>query len=122
MKIRPFLPAALLALALLPACARHADCDCDSPPPAPSAAAPSGPAAAPTRHALRGVVVDILPAQQSLLVRHEAIPGYMAAMTMLFKVDAPTLAAARKDAPVTGELVSRNGELWLERAVFSPAP
>jgi hypothetical protein len=43
-------------------------------------------------------------------------------MTMLFKVNASALAAARKDALVTGELVTRNGEFWLERAVFSAEP
>jgi Cu/Ag efflux protein CusF len=120
MKIRPLLPAtllALLALATLPAC-RDAACNCDAPPPA----QPSAAASATARHPVRGVVMDVLPAQQALLVKHEAIPGFMAAMTMLFKVDAPTLAAAQKGHHLSGEILQRDGEWWLEHAAFSPAP
>lgn len=116
-----FLPAAaLLALVTLPAC-HPVNCDCDAPPPSAPAASPTAATPAPTRHSLRGVVMDILPAQQSLLVKHEAIPGYMAAMTMLFKVDASTLAAAQKGHALTGEIFQRDGEWWLEHVVFSPA-
>jgi Cu/Ag efflux protein CusF len=48
------------------------------------------------------------------MVKHEAIPGYMPAMTMLFKVDAATLQAAAKGQAITGTLVERDGEFWLE--------
>jgi Cu/Ag efflux protein CusF len=117
MKTRPLLPATLLALltlATLPAC-RDAACNCD-------ASLPAATASTPARHPVRGVVMDVLPAQQALLVKHEAIPGFMAAMTMLFKVDAPTLAAAQKGRPLSGEIFQRDGEWWLEHAVFSAAP
>ena len=117
MNTRPLSPAtllALLALATLPAC-RDAACNCDA---APAAATTNIQA----RHPVRGVVMDVLPTQQALLVKHEAIPGFMAAMTMLFKVDAPTLAAAQKDRPLTGEIFQHNGDWWLERAAFSRAP
>jgi len=119
MKIRPLLPAtflALLALAALPAC-RDAACNCEAPPPSVANAAPAA-----ARHPIRGVVVDVLPAQQALLVKHEAIPGFMAAMTMLFKVDAPTLAAAQPGRPITGEIFQRDSDWWLDRAAFPATP
>jgi hypothetical protein len=118
MNNRPLLPAALvalLALAALPAC-RDTACNCEPPPPAVANAA------AATRHPIRGVVMDVLPGQQALLVKHEAIPGFMAAMTMLFKVDAPTLAAAQPGRPLTGEIFQRDGDWWLERAAFPATP
>jgi len=94
--LRP--PLALLALVTVPllfsACSR----------PAESAAPPAAQTAAP-RHPLKGVIVDILPQQSALLVKHEAIPGFMMAMTMMFKVDAATLQAVRKDQAITGTLV-----------------
>ncbi|HWL16107.1 MAG TPA: copper-binding protein [Opitutus sp.] len=66
------------------------------------------------RHPLKGVIVDVRPAQFALLVKHEDIPGVMRAMTMLFKVDAATLADAKKGQAITGQLVQRDDEFWLE--------
>ncbi len=79
-----------------------------------SATAADAPAKSEVRHPLKGVVVDILAAKSALLVKHEAIPDYMAAMTMLFKVDAATLKAAVKGQAITGTLVERDGDYWLE--------
>lgn len=76
-------------------------------------AAPA-PAKAPARHPLKGVVVDIRADRSALLVKHEEIPGVMRAMTMLLKVDAPTLAAAKKDQAITGLLVRKPDGWWLE--------
>lgn len=64
-------------------------------------------------HALRGVIVEVLAEQKALLVRHEEIPGFMRAMTMLLKVDEPTLAKARKGQAITARLVSKGDEWWL---------
>jgi protein SCO1/2 len=113
MKTRSLLAAVLFALAALPGC-RDAGCNCAAPP--------SPIAGAPARHPLRGVVVDVLPARQALLVRHEAIPGFMAAMTMLFRVDAATLATAQEGRTLTGEIFQIEGEWWLDRTVFDPVP
>ena len=66
------------------------------------------------RYPLKGVIVDLLTDQSALLVRHEAIPGYMMAMTMVFKVDTPTLRAAHKGQAITGTLVERPDGFWLE--------
>jgi hypothetical protein len=91
-------------------------CVCDAPPPAAAPATETG-------HPLRGVIVEVLPARQSLLVKHEEIPGVMRAMTMLLKVDAPTLAAARKDQAITATLVRRADGWWLRDVTpLAPAP
>jgi protein SCO1/2 len=42
---------------------------------------------------VRGVVREIRPDRRSALIRHEAIPGYMAAMTMPFEVRDPQVLA-----------------------------
>jgi Cu/Ag efflux protein CusF len=72
------------------------------------------PAAKEPRHPLKGVIVDVYADRSALLVKHEEIPGYMMAMTMLFKVDAATLKAAAKGQAITATLVERGGEYWLE--------
>jgi Cu/Ag efflux protein CusF len=66
------------------------------------------------RHPLKGVIVDILSDRSALLVKHEVIPGYMGAMTMVFQVDAPTLQRAVKNQAITVTLVERPDGFWLE--------
>jgi len=96
-------------------------CECEKAAPA----AESAPAAAsiatttaapetPRGHPLKGVVVSVLPDKSALLVKHEEIPGVMKAMTMLLKVDAATLAAARQDEAITATLVKKADGWWLE--------
>lgn len=93
--------------------------------PAVSAAAPNASAApkieAPTGHPLHGVIVAVLPEKSALLVKHEEIPGVMSAMTMLLKVDAATLASAKKDQAITATLVKQADGWWL-RDVKSAEP
>jgi Cu/Ag efflux protein CusF len=72
------------------------------------------PAADKVGHPLRGVVVAILPEKSALLVKHEEVPGVMAAMTMLLKVDAPTLAAAKKGQSITATLIKKTDGWWIE--------
>jgi protein SCO1/2 len=84
-----------------------------SKPPAPSPAAAPAPTAAAPSHPVRGIIVDIMPAQSALMVKHEDIPGFMPAMTMLFKVDAPTLKAAAKDRTITATLYQQGDDFWL---------
>lgn len=134
---------ALLLLVLLAApFARASAADaCCAPPaeaaPAASTTAPGGagitvggcygkpdpqPAPAPVGHPLKGVILDILADRSSLLVKHEEIPGVMKAMTMLLKVDAPTLAAAKKGQAITATLVKKPDGWWLEAVTPAPAP
>ena len=74
----------------------------------------SFPAKAEVRHPLKGVITEIYADRGELMVKHEEIPGFMMAMTMMFKVDAVTLKAAKKDQAITGTLVQRGKEFWLE--------
>jgi hypothetical protein len=75
---------------------------------------------APVGHPLRGVIVAVLPEKSALLVKHEEIPDVMSAMTMLLKVDAATLAAAKKDQAITATLLKKPDGWWLENV--RPAP
>jgi Cu/Ag efflux protein CusF len=80
----------------------------------------SVPPDAPQGHPLKGVIVDILPARSALLVKHEEIPGYMKAMTMLLKVDVATLQSAAKGQAITATLVKRADGFWLEDVKVIP--
>lgn len=66
------------------------------------------------RHPLRGVIVAVRADESALLVKHEAIPGYMRAMTMLFKVDRAALSSLKKGQAITGTLVERDDGFHLE--------
>lgn len=93
-----------------PDCKGPAACCCDEEK---SAEAGKQPAEA-ERHPLKGRIVDVHPAKSALMVKHEAIPGVMHAMTMLFKVDAATLRTVQKGDTITATLVERDGEYHLE--------
>lgn len=126
--MKPTLRSALALLALLPAalfahdddakskhcgcacCAGQETCCCNEAAATTDNAKPDDA----KRYPLKGVIVDIHADRSSLLVKHEAIPGYMMAMTMLFKVDAATLQAAQKGQAITATLVERGDGLWLE--------
>jgi len=73
------------------------------------------------RHPLRGVIVDIALNDSALIVKHEEIVGFMKAMTMRLKVDPQVLPRAKKGGAVTGQLVRRAEEWWLEDIVFTDA-
>ncbi|HWC65277.1 MAG TPA: MauE/DoxX family redox-associated membrane protein [Thermoanaerobaculia bacterium] len=73
-----------------------------------SAGCRPSPPAAPARseHALRGVITAIDAGRREITVRHEAIPGYMAAMTMPYPVDPSVrLDALRPGDAITARLV-----------------
>jgi Cu/Ag efflux protein CusF len=70
-------------------------------------------------HPLKGVIVEVQSTASALLVKHEDIPGFMPAMTMLFRVDAATLAAVKPGDVITARLVPRAGEFRLEDVKIS---
>ena len=113
----------LLALATVSAGRAEADCACECASAKPGASTTPVAAAnetAPARHPLRGVVVDVLAEKSALLVKHEAIPGVMKAMTMLLKVDSSALTAVQKGSPITGLLVKHADGWWLEAVKLAP--
>ncbi|MGH8021201.1 MAG: copper-binding protein [Opitutaceae bacterium] len=70
-------------------------------------------AAAMKQYPLRGVVLEVDASAPSLLVKHEEIPGYMAAMTMQIPVDAEAAARVKKDQTITATLVVEAGGFHL---------
>ena len=67
------------------------------------------------RHPLRGVVVAIKPEAKVLLIQHEAIPGYMPAMTMEFMVSQGEVQNARVGQRLRGEMIVRPAGIFLEK-------
>jgi Cu/Ag efflux protein CusF len=63
------------------------------------------------RHPLRGIITAVDVDRSAIMVKHEAIPGVMRAMTMLFRVDAATLKSAKQGQTITA-LMSRQADEW----------
>ena len=78
----------------------------------PAVAAGSATTETPREYPVTGVVRRVEPERRSVVVKHEEIPGFMRAMTMMFKVDAATLKSARKGDAITA-LMSRQGDEWI---------
>ncbi len=76
----------------------------------------AGDAAVPgeTRYALHGQVVTVNRERHTLTVAHEAIPGFMPAMTMEFAAADGDLAAVRPDERIRADLVRQGDEFRLE--------
>ncbi len=73
------------------------------------------------RHPLRGVITAVLPAQSAFMIKHEAIPGVMRAMTMMFKVDDTALKTFKVGDTITG-LMSRQDRYWVLEEVKAATP
>jgi protein SCO1/2 len=68
------------------------------------------------RYAVTGMVLEVNPPARTLVVSHEAIPGFMDAMTMPFSVrDDTELRGLSPGAQVDGELVVRRRHSYLEK-------
>ena len=81
--------------------------------PAPASSAAQAPTA--QHFDLRGKVVSVAKAAKTVTVDHEAIPGFMGAMTMAYPVkDAHALDNVTPGEPVTAKVVSTGSEYWLE--------
>lgn len=80
----------------------------DTPSPAPVATEVP---AEPKSHPVKGVVMDLMPEKTALLVKHEAVPGVMRAMTMMFKVDPAVLAKVKRGDAISA-LMSRRADGW----------
>jgi protein SCO1/2 len=70
--------------------------------------------------AVRGEVVSVEPARNTVTIAHEEIPNYMMAMTMPFKVkDSTLLADIQPGDSVVGTLAVSRTESWLETLAVS---
>src|ERR1017187_5653806 len=97
-----------LALALL------AVAGCKPEKPAPVAENP-----AVKTFAARGIVRQISPDRRTATVKHEAIPGYMGAMTMDFTVKATNeLNGIAPDDEITFQLAVAENDSWIENVRF----
>lgn len=77
--------------------------------------APPVPAATNQTYTVRGVVQEIPPDHRHAMIKHEAIPGYMAAMTMDFSVrDTNALAGFVPGDEITFTLVVTDNDDWIE--------
>src|SRR5450759_1534866 len=78
--------------------------------------ASTSPAAATKQtYAVRGVVQAIPPDHRHATIKHEKIPGYMAAMTMDFSVrDTNALAGLAPGDEITFKLVVTTDDDWIE--------
>lgn len=98
-------------MALAVVCALFAGCK-----PPEKSAADAASASGEKRHPLTGQIVKADPDRLTLLVSHDEIPGYMAAMTMEFAVTLGDVLNAREGQRIRAELVEReDGEFALEK-------
>jgi protein SCO1/2 len=68
--------------------------------------------------AAKGVVEELKPDSRTVVIRHEAISNYMAAMAMPFKVKAPgELAGVRAGDEISFQLHVTDTESWIDQIV-----
>jgi protein SCO1/2 len=73
---------------------------------------------APRSFPAKGIVEEVRPEAGTVVIRHEAISNYMAAMTMPFKVKSQTdLANVRAGDKISFELHVADNESWIDRIV-----
>jgi protein SCO1/2 len=103
------------ALAVACACATLVTAGCarsESKAGGTAAAAPAGE----QRFPLTGEIVRVESQRKVLVVKHDAIAGYMPAMTMEFAVAAADLAAAKPGQKIRAEMItSKTGDFRLEK-------
>ena len=75
---------------------------------------------------LAGVITELQPDTQTLIIRHEAVPGYMQSMTMPFRVhDAADLKSLAKGDRISCRLHVTETESWIDQVkkiAGSPGP
>ena len=65
---------------------------------------------------IKGVVVEVMPREASVKIRHEAVPDYMPAMTMPFDVkDTNELTGLEAGDPVSFRLLVTDTEGWIDQ-------
>jgi len=75
----------------------------------------SASAGAPLEYRVKGVVLALQPEDRRVRIRHEAIPGYMEAMTMAFDVhDTNELSGLMPGEEITFNLLVTDDDVWIE--------
>jgi protein SCO1/2 len=70
----------------------------------------------PTRYTVHGVVREVDAGQNVVIIANEAVPGYMDAMTMPFKVKDPAILDGLKpNQPVIFSLVASPTDAYIEK-------
>lgn len=65
---------------------------------------------------VKGVVVEVMPREKSVKIKHQEVPGYMPAMTMPFDVkDTNELADLEPGDPVSFRLIVTDTEGWIDQ-------
>ena len=103
------------ATAVLQACGKNSSCQkqCCISTPTPSSTATAS-------HPLRGIVQSVVAERQSILVKHEAIPDVMSAMTMLLQVDPGFLNQVAVGDTITARLFRNDDGKWaLEKVIVA---
>ena len=68
------------------------------------------------RYQLQGIVVSLDRVKAEIVVNHQEIPGYMAAMTMPYAVrDDRALASLSPGDEITADVVVEQSNVWLEK-------
>lgn len=83
-----------------------------------AAAQPSAPQSPPNQesHPATGVVTEVFSAEKKVTIKHDAIPGYMQAMTMPFDVkDTNELANLSPGDSVSFRIVIENNKGWIDQ-------
>jgi protein SCO1 len=85
--------------------------------------APLSSEAGTTNYFVRGVLKGVNPEEHQLIIAHEAIPNFMNAMTMPFRVkDVSILASVATGRPVTFQLHITETESWVDHVEQADAP
>ena len=92
---------------------------CGQKPESPPPQSPAVPASAVKTYDVRGVIQQISPDLHKATIKHEQIPGYMAAMTMDFTVkNTNELAGLAPNDEVTFKLAVTENDDWIEGLQF----
>lgn len=94
----------------------------DAVPAPPTHGTPAG-STNPQVFQVKGVVVELAPEEKTVRIKHEEIPGYMAAMTMPFEVrDTNELAGLEAGDHVAFRMLVTDDDGWIDRVRKLPRP
>jgi len=67
-------------------------------------------------HTVKGVVIEVMPAEKQIKIKHDSIPGYMPGMTMPFNVhDTNELTGLQPGDPVSFRILTTTNDGWIDQ-------